>query len=133
MTQKNEMRLIGHAGQHVKDEIKKSGVRMVEFDLCYSFPKDSGEESLWIKVKVFGKPNGYQYLCDEASRISKGTNVQVIGPIKLRKYTGKDGQPKASLEMIANELLIIDKTHKPSGLKPPAQQEDFFDPTDVPF
>lgn len=126
----NETRLTGNAARNAEETFTKQGKRMVTFTIGHT----QKEETMWIKVKVFENDRpGSKYLCDDAKRVRKGCQVYVEGPISLNEYTGKDGEYKANLQIIANRLAIIEKapkTYDPNATIPTATMVSF---EDVPF
>ncbi len=60
------------------------------------------EETTWFSAAVFGKR------AEALSRLglTKGTKVLVQGPVKARGYQ-KDGEARASLDIIARELVLL--------------------------
>jgi len=94
------------------------------------------EQTTWFGVAIFGKR------AEALSRLglSKGTKVYVSGPVQARAYQ-KDGEARASLDLIARELVLLGGGGQRSsggggyGGKPassPAGGDDFGD-DDIPF
>ena len=88
-----------------------------------------GEKTTWISVAVFGKR------AEALGRLglSKGTKVYVSGPVEARAYM-KDGEPRASLDIVARELVLLGGGQRSSGGYggQPAGGDDFGD-DDIPF
>lgn len=51
----------------------------------------------------------------DADRIQSGTKVYVVGKLRTRKYTDRDGQEKYVTEVLAEELDIIYEPYCPSN------------------
>lgn len=92
------------------------------------------EETTWFGVAVFGKR------AEALGRLglSKGTKVLVQGPVSARAYV-KDGEPRAALDVIARELVLLGGGQRSSGggyggkpASQPAGGDDFGD-DDIPF
>lgn len=59
-------------------------------------------DTQWVTITVFkDKAESVAKYC------AKGTSVLVIGPIKFREYTTRDGRHGVSLEMIADKIEYI--------------------------
>ena len=56
----------------------------------------------WVRVSAFGKLGEY------LARTDKGLRVLVSGELYAREYTGKDGTPKQSVEVIAKQVQLVD-------------------------
>ena len=47
-----------------------------------------------------------------ANFLDKGKKVAVVGEVSARAYTGKDGEPKCSLDVMANEVEFLTAPQK---------------------
>ena len=60
------------------------------------------EETEWFRVSAFGR------LADVCNQyLTKGRQVYVEGRLRGRSYTDRDGQPRYSLEINANEVQFL--------------------------
>lgn len=41
--------------------------------------------------------------------LNKGSEVMIEGRLTYREYTGQDGQKRTNTEIVANELMMMDK------------------------
>jgi single-stranded DNA-binding protein len=119
-----QTRLAGNAARDAEVKTSKDGKRIVSFALGYSSKQKDGQKTDWYKVTVFenDRPRS-KYLCEDAARIKTGANVYVEGSQSLREYKGKDGSTKISIEIIADQIAIIEKTPKAATL-PPTSWDD---------
>lgn len=66
-----------------------------------------------------------------AKYLAKGRKVAVVGEVSARAYQGKDGQPKASLELTADDVeFLTPRTEQGGGANYPAAA--FDKPSDQP-
>lgn len=108
MNIKNRVQLIGHLG--ASPEVKSlNGNKLAKFTIATSeyYTNKKGEkvtETQWHNIVIWGK------LADIAERyLEKGSQVVIDGKLTTRNYTDKEGSKKYFTEIIANELLLLDK------------------------
>lgn len=107
-----------------------SGSTLCTFTLAVNRTRrQPGEEPEYFRVTTWGK------LAENCAHfLTKGRKALVIGELKLREYTGRDGQTRASLDVHADEVEFIgapQQQHLPQG----NDTNDFTDitPEDIPF
>lgn len=104
--------ILGRAGRdaEVRDV---NGEAVANFSVAVDQGKDrNGQERapVWYSVSVWGK------LADVCGRyVKKGMMLQVQGRPRARAYTGKNGQPAASLDLIANSVQFACRAPESSG------------------
>jgi single-strand DNA-binding protein len=61
-----------------------------------------------------------------AKHLKKGSLVSVEGPIRSQRFTHKEGVERYAFEVIANEVLFLDRAErqKPEDPAPPVGGED---------
>ena len=61
-----------------------------------------------------------------AKYLKKGSLVSVEGPVRSRKFTDKEGVDRSAFEVIANEVLFLDRAErqKQEDAAPPVGGED---------
>lgn len=111
-TLRNNARLIGHLGGDSETKQLESGKEMTRFTLATNetYKDENGKEvteTTWHSVIVWGK-----YGANLSKYLKKGKEIAVTGRISNRSYTGTDGVKRSSTEIIANELLLLDKPKK---------------------
>jgi single-strand DNA-binding protein len=107
--------LIGNLGNDPELRFTPSGVAVASFSLAVnrSWTGADGErkdKSTWFRVSVWNKQaeTVTQYL-------HKGSKVMVVGEVEeARVFTGKDGTPRASLEVKSQSVRFMD-SKKDSG------------------
>jgi single-strand DNA-binding protein len=101
--------LIGNLGSDPELRFTPGGVAVASFSLAVnrSWTGADGErkdKSTWFRVSVWNKQaeTVTQYL-------HKGSKAMVIGEVEdARVFTGKDGTPRASLEVKAMQVKFMD-------------------------
>jgi single-strand DNA-binding protein len=132
--------LIGNVGGDPEQRFTPAGKSIVNFSLACNRlgpPPTEGaerrEETMWFRVVCFGRL-GEQAL----NLISRGGRVYVEGRLQHRNFTGNDGQQRCSLEIVANDFMLLgprqrgDMDERPMAVVPVgAAESDNLD--DVPF
>ena len=105
---KNRVQLIGHVGQVPEIKQLESG-RVANFTIATndSYTNAKGEkveQTEWHRVSAWGKTVDIieQFL-------TKGSHVAVEGKLTHRSYDDKDGNKRYITEVIANELVFLNK------------------------
>ncbi len=83
---------------------EKGDVKYCNFNVAINNPFNK-EDTEFIQVSTFGKQA-------EACRdnLKKGSQICVEGTIKASAYLSNDGEPKASLNVKASEVLFLSKS-----------------------
>lgn len=109
MTIKNRVQLIGNLGSTPEVKDLENGNKVARFSLATSdyYTNRKGEkvtETHWHNIVIWGK------LADIAGRyLEKGSQVVIDGKLTTRNYTDKEGSKKYFTEIVANEMLMLDK------------------------
>jgi single-strand DNA-binding protein len=123
--------IVGNLGADPEMRYTPEGVPVTNFNVAvnrvWNNPDGSkGEETIWFRVTCWRKlaETTNQYL-------SKGRQVMIIGRVNpVRIWTGQDGQPRASLEITAQDVRFL-------GGRAPAGEEYAADvpgeEEDIPF
>jgi single-strand DNA-binding protein len=106
----NRSELIGRLGQDPEMRYTPDGQAVTKFSLATDRPAKAGSESApdWHSIVC------WQKLAEFAGQyLSKGRLVFVAGRICYRTWEGKDGQKHRATEIVASELIPLDR--KPNG------------------
>ncbi len=108
-TLKNSVQLIGHLGADPKTFEFESGKMKTTFSMATSeYYKDAkGErmqETQWYNIIAWGNTAKIA-----ADYLNKGKEVALRGKLTNRSYEDKEGNKKYVTEVIANEILMLDK------------------------
>jgi single-strand DNA-binding protein len=103
----NSATLTGHLGQDPRLATLPSGDPVLNFSLAVKRRAKVGgqweDQTLWVDCALFGKR------AEGLSRfLAKGARVGVTGEIGLREYTARDGQKRATLELVARDVEVLE-------------------------
>ena len=124
----NKVMLIGNLGTDPEMRYTANGSAVTTFRLAVSrsFGGDGErrEETEWFTVVTWNK------LAELLGQhLQKGRKVFVEGRLASRSWDGPDGQKRYRTEVIANQVLFLDR---PQGAAIPDVSGD-VDPDDIPF
>jgi single-strand DNA-binding protein len=109
MSMRNEVQLIGHLGKDIETLQTDSQKTVAKTTMATkeSYKNSKGErveQTDWHQLVMFGG------VADLASKyIGKGSFVKVVGQLKTRSYTAKDGSTKWTTEIIVSDILFLDQ------------------------
>jgi single-strand DNA-binding protein len=109
---KNKVQLIGNLGANPEVKALTSGRKVANWKMATNemYVNASGEkvnETQWHHVVAWGK------LAELAEKyLNKGSEVAIEGKLTYREYTDASGAKRYFTEVVANEMLLMDK--KPS-------------------
>ena len=109
---KNKVQLIGNLGANPEVKALTSGRKVANWKMAINemYVNASGEkvnETQWHHVVAWGK------LAELAEKyLNKGSEVAIEGKLTYREYTDASGAKRYFTEVVANEMLLMDK--KPS-------------------
>lgn len=68
----------------------------------------SHEDTEWFRVVAWNK------LADISARwLAKGSRIYVEGRLQTRRWAGEDGQERSVTEVIANDMIVLDRRDQP--------------------
>lgn len=108
-TLKNKVQLIGHLGAAPEVKTLENGNTLAKMRIATNevYKNAQGEkvtDTQWHNVIAWGKT------AEIAGRfLAKGSEIMIEGRLTYREYTGQDGQKRTSTEIVANELMMMDK------------------------
>ena len=101
--------LAGNVGSDPESRTTKEGTPITSFSLAvdaYKGRDESGkakQEAMWIRVNAWGK------LAETVSKlVKKGKPVVVSGELQIRTYTDKNNTERASVEVKADKVKLLD-------------------------
>lgn len=128
--------IIGNLGRDPEMKFLPSGIAVTNFSVAVTTSwtdKNTGERNErvnWYKCAAWGKQAeiANQYL-------KKGRQVMVQGTPEARAYMGKDGEPKASLELRVQSFQFLGSRDSNSAEQQSNSQSpvDNDDNDDIPF
>lgn len=125
----NKVQIIGHCGRDPEMRYTAGGSPVTEFNVAVNNRrKDGTDDTLWLKVICWSR------LAEIADQyVKKGARVYVEGRLQVRKYTGNDGQERTSVEVVANDLILLDGRGEGAPQREPARAGAGDDYDDLPF
>ncbi len=104
----NKVQIIGNLGRDPELRYTPTGKPVANFTVAVSrVGRDAGgertEETEWFRINAWDK---LAETC--AQYLKKGAKVYVEGRLQTRKYSDRDGVERTSVEVVANELLMLD-------------------------
>jgi single-strand DNA-binding protein len=104
----NKVMIIGNLGKDPEMKYTQQGKPVTTFSVAVSRTRRDADgqmkdETEWFRVVAWEK---LAETCNEYLR--KGSKVYIEGRLQTREYQGQDGQTRQSVEIVANEMLILD-------------------------
>ena len=104
----NKVLLIGNLGKDPEMKYTPQGKPMTTFSVAVSRRRQTpdGEwkdETEWFRIVAWQK---LAEQCNEYLR--KGSKVYIEGRLQTREWQGQDGQTRQTVEVVANEMVILD-------------------------
>jgi len=104
----NKVLLIGNLGKDPEMKYTPQGTAITTFSLAVSRSRKSPEgqmidETEWFRIVAWDK---LAETCNEFLR--KGSKAYIEGRLQTRKWTGQDGQERQTVEVVAQEMLLLD-------------------------
>jgi len=102
--------LLGRIGQNPETRYTAEGQAVTKFSLATDRPTKPGTEpdADWHQVVC------YQRLAEVAGNyLAKGRAVFVAGRLSYRVWEDKEGQKRRTTEIVASELILLDRKPEP--------------------
>ena len=138
-----KVQVIGNLGRDPETRYTKGGTMNVSFSVASSrrYTDQSGqqqEKTNWFRVTAWGKLAETLDKLTQDGYLAKGRQVFVTGRLDLNEFTNQAGETKQSLEVNADEVLLVGGRgegggggqghYRPSGEAPGSEEVD-----DLPF
>ena len=138
MASVNKIIVIGNVGRDPELRYTANGKSMVTFSLAtnHNFQNQSGE---WQEQTEWFRVIAWNQLAERVmERIQKGSQAYVEGRLQTRTWTGNDGKERKDVEIIANQILALDRRGDMVGAPAPGgarrgSDTEIVDPDDLPF
>src|SRR5919202_2065582 len=111
----NKVLLIGNLGRDPEMKYTPQGTPITTFSMAVSRSRKTpdGEwkdETEWFRIVAWQK---LAETCNEYLR--KGSKVYIEGRLQTREWQGQDGQPRQTVEVVANEMMMLDSRQTGPG------------------
>ncbi len=126
----NKVMLIGNLGNDPEMRYTANGSAVTTFRIAVSRSFGGGEterreETEWFTIVTWAK------LAELLGQhLQKGRKVYVEGRLTTRSWDGPDGQKRYKTEVVANQVLFLDR---PQGANLDADIPGDTEPDDIPF
>ena len=124
----NSVMIIGNLGRDPELRYTQRGTAVASFSVAVNSWKAEGkeEEVEWFNVVAWDK------LAETCSQyLAKGRRVYISGRQQTRSWEGQDGEKKYRTELVARDMILLDKA--PEGRPGVAPDEGFDDAGDLSF
>jgi single-strand DNA-binding protein len=104
----NKVLLIGNLGKDPEMKYTQQGTPVTTFSMAVSrsWKSPDGQvkdETEWFRIVA------WQKLAEQCNEyLHKGSKVYIEGRLQTREWQGQDGQPRQTVEVVANEMLLLD-------------------------
>jgi single-strand DNA-binding protein len=120
MASVSKITLVGNLGRDPETRYTPNGRMNVTFTMAVSRRRNDAsgtpqETTNWFRVTAWGQ---LAEMCDRMSQsgyLAKGKQVFVSGRFEARDYTDQQGQPRYSLDVTADELLLLGSARDGQG------------------
>ena len=99
---------VGNLGRDPETRYTTGGAMNVTFTMAATKRKPDGTESTtWLRVTAWGKLAESLDKLTQQGALTKGSQVFAAGTFEAREYTGNDGAQRMSLDVNANDVLLL--------------------------
>jgi single-strand DNA-binding protein len=107
--------VIGNLGRDPEKRYTQDGRPVTRFSVAATTRRrerdgEWADHTEWFSVTVFGRQAETL-----AERVAKGTRVYVEGRLESRQYDTQNGGKGFSLDVIANEVVVLDSRQRDGG------------------
>lgn len=126
----NKVMIIGNLGHDPEMRYTPSGKPLTKFRVATnrSWTTPDGEkqtETEWFNVVSWGK---LAEICNQY--LQKGNRVYIEGRLHTRHWTDEDGQHQSATEVVAKEMIMLDRSSPPEE---PGEEADEIEEDEFPF
>ncbi len=113
-----QLTLVGNATSEPSLAFSKSGDAAASFTVAVNERVKNGDE--WVDGEAtFYRVTAWKKMGEQAAEwVKKGDRVMVVGKLRSKKYTTKEGEERLSLEVTADEVGKSIRFKKISGTLP---------------
>jgi single-strand DNA-binding protein len=109
--------LLGNMGADPEVRYTAKGTQIVSFRVAVNQVRtgpdgERQENTEWFRVRQSGKQSEF------VQRLSKGTRVLVLGRLDIGHYQGRDGEPRTSFDVWADDVQAMSRqvASEPDGM-----------------
>ncbi|HEC64661.1 MAG TPA: single-stranded DNA-binding protein [bacterium] len=154
----NRVEIIGNVTQDLELRYTANGTAVTSFGIATNRRWKSRDSEEWNEETEFHNITVWANLAENLSqRVKKGTKIFVAGRLQTRSWEGQDGKKNYKTEIVAQEVILLDRYEKgpkadlpapkvaeggskdsdtppsPDSKKTPAKKSEEINPDDLPF
>jgi single-strand DNA-binding protein len=118
----NSTTITGRLGRDPKIRQTRSGKTVCDLSVAVNerVPRGAGytDSVTWHTVVL------WQGLAEDARSLRKGTAIRVEGTQRTRQYTGRDGETRTVVEIVASKFEVLDSLPKSPSSAPAKTQSN---------
>jgi single-strand DNA-binding protein len=133
MASLNKVMLIGNVGKDPEMRFTPTGSPVTSFSVAtnrtYNTPEgEKKQETEWFSIVAWSK---LAELCNQY--LTKGKLIYVEGRLQTRTWDGTDGQKHSRTEVVASQVLFLDKAGTGAPTEQKGEEPESGDSGDLPF
>lgn len=111
-----KVQIIGNVGRDPEQRYTQSGTMTVNFSVAVNNRRrmpdgSSQDETEWFRVTTFGR---LAEICQQY--VAKGNQIYVDGRLRIDRWTGQDGQPRTTADVVASDVQFIGTRVRPDEM-----------------
>ena len=111
----NRLTIIGNLTRDPEQRTTPSGSTVCTFTVAVNRRARRDAQNNQPEADFF-RVSAWNQLGENCARfLSKGRKVAVVGPVSVHTYQGNDGQTRASLEVMANDVEFLSSRNETEG------------------
>ena len=111
----NRLTIIGNLTRDPEQRTTPSGATVCSFTVAVNRRGRRDGQNNQPEADFF-RVSAWNQLGETCARyLAKGRKVAVVGPVSIHTYQGNDGQTRASLEVMANEVEFLSSRNEMEG------------------
>ena len=112
----NRLTIIGNLTRDPEQRTTPSGATVCSFTVAVNRRGRRDGQNNGQPEADFFRVSAWNQLGETCARyLAKGRKVAVVGPVSVHTYQGQDGQTRASLEVMANEVEFVSSRNDGDG------------------
>lgn len=120
----NKVMIIGHLGRDPEMRYTPSGRPVTTFSVAVSRSWNTADgerhtETEWFNVVAWGN---LAEICKQY--LNKGQQVFIEGRLQTRRWDDKEGQKRTSVEVVANEMMMLGERRDSSNQSQDSESEN---------
>lgn len=109
----NKITIVGYLGRDPELRYTPQGTAVCNFSVATTEKRKNGREveehTIWFRVTAWGRQAEVA-----AEYLAKGRQVYVEGRLRLEEYTDREGNPRTSVEVNANDIHFLGQRAEPA-------------------